>query len=136
MSKDSQSPFDDIHLGWMEKKYTIPAYRVMGAIKRIEDHITLGELQATASRGTIKLGRIAAAYAELLRYAGAEGVTEIEVYAGMFSKNAQANVVGAVSALLSMMIPTNVKIGAAPPSGEGNRRAPRTAQSSSKRRSS
>lgn len=135
MSKESQSPFDDIHLGWMDQKYTIPAHRVMGAIKRIEDHITLGELQASASRGSIKLGRIAGAYAELLRYAGAESVTETEVYAGMFTDKAQANVVGAVSALLSMMIPTNVKLGAAAP-GEGNRRARPTASSSSKRRSS
>lgn len=138
MSKDtnqSQSPFDDIHLGWKGQKYTIPAHRVMGAIKRIEDQITLGELQASASRGSLKLGRIAGAYAELLRYAGADGVTETDVYAGMFTEDAQANVVGAVSALLSMMIPRNVKLGIASP-GEGNRRARRTARSSSKRRSS
>jgi hypothetical protein len=133
-------PFDDIHLGWAGQKYTIPAHRVMGAIKRIEDHVTLAELQRDAGRGTLRLGKMAAAYAEVLRYAGAPAVTEGDVYAAMFGEQAQSTVIAAVSMLLGMMIPRNVKLavagkdaaaGKAPP-----RRERRAAAKSSKRRSS
>lgn len=135
MSAASSSPFDDIHLGWAGQKYTIQSHRVMGAIKLVEDHLTLGELHATAARGKVKLSHVAAAYAELLRYAGAFDVTETDVYVGMFDgASAQSNVIGAVSGLLAMMIPRNIKLAVAP-KGEGNRRVRRTAQSSSKRRS-
>lgn len=130
----SAAPFDDIHLGWQGKTLTIPAHRVMGAIKRIEDHVTLAELQADAGRGTLRLGKLAAAYADVLRYAGAAGVTEEDVYAGMFGVEAQKNVVGAIASLLGMMIPRNVRLGVTA-SGEGNRRARRAGRSSSKRRS-
>jgi hypothetical protein len=135
-----QSPFDDIHLGWEGQKYTIPAHRVMGAIKRIEDHVTLAELQRDAGRGTLRLGKMAAAFAEVLRYAGAPAVTEADVYAKMFGDEAQATVVAAVSMLLGMMIPRNVKIAVETAAkggatGGGTRRARRAAASSSKRRS-
>lgn len=137
----ASSPFDDIHLGWQGKTLTIPAHRVMGAIKRIEDHVTLAELQADAGRGTLRLGKLSAAYADVLRYAGANGVTEEDVYAGMFGVDAQKNVVGAIAGLLGMMIPRNVRLGVTP-SGEGNRRQRRaagkprkTGRSSSKRHS-
>ncbi|KRR16864.1 hypothetical protein [Bradyrhizobium retamae] len=133
------SPFDDIHLAWQGKTFTIPADRVMGAIKRIEDHLTLAELQRDAGRGTLRLGKMAAAYADVLRYAGAGAVTESDVYAGMFGEDAEKNVVGAVSMLLGMMIPHNVKLAVAKAQGggpgEGNRRVRRAARRSSKRRS-
>jgi hypothetical protein len=129
------SPFDDIHFGWAGQQYTIPAHRVMGAIKRIEDHVTLAELQRDAGRGTLRLGKMAAAYAEVLRYAGAPAVTEADVYAAMFGEDAQKTVIAAVSMLLGMMIPRNVKLaveGGAP--GKAPRRVRRAAASSSKRR--
>ena len=139
MSGD-ESPFEDIHLGWAGKKYTIPADRVMGAIKRIEDHVTLAELQRDAGRGTLRLGKLSAAFADVLRYAGAAGVTERAVYAGMFGEEAQVNVVSAVTALLGMMIPTNVKLGVETAAkgggtGEARRRTRKPAARSSKRRS-
>ena len=61
MTDRVSSPFSNIHLAWQGKTFSIPATRVMGAIKRVEDHVTLGELQGAASRGSLKLGRIAAA---------------------------------------------------------------------------
>lgn len=139
MSGES-SPFEDIHLGWAGERYTIPAGRVMGAIKRIEDHVTLAELQRDSFAGKLRLAKISAAFADVLRYAGAKDVSEDDVYAGMFGAEAQANVVGAVSSLLGMMIPTNVRLGvetAAKGGGAGEAR-PRTrkaAARSSKRRS-
>jgi len=135
MSGAGSSPFDDIHLGWDGKQFTIPAHRVMGAIKRVEDHVTLAELQGDAGRGTLRLAKLSAAYAEVLRYAGVADVTEDAVYAGMFGDQAQQNVVGAVASLLGMMIPRNVKLAVTKP-GEGNRRARKAARSSSKRRTS
>lgn len=137
MSETGTAPFDDIHVSWQGKPYTIPAHRIMGAIKRIEDHITLAELQRDASRGTLRLGKLAAAFAEVLRYAGAAAVTETDVYAGMFSDESQSNVVGAVGSLLGLMIPRNTRLAVAggDAAGEDNRRGRRTARRSSKRRS-
>jgi len=134
------SPFDAIHLRWQGKTHTIAPDRVMGAIQRIEDHLTLAELQADAARGTLRLGKMSAAFASVLRYAGAEEVTASDVYAGMFGEDAKQNVVAAVALLLGMMIPTNVKLGvtAARETAAGKeapRRVRRAAAKSSKRRS-
>lgn len=130
------SPFDPVHVAWAGKQYTIAADRVMGAIKRVEDHVTLAELQVAASRGQLKLARLAGAYADLLRYAGAADVTEADVYAGMFGADAENVVVQGTYALLSLMIPRDAKLLGAPNKGESNRRARRVAARSSKRRSS
>lgn len=114
-----QAIFDDIHVGWKDQKYTIPANRVMGAIKRIENHVTLGELQDDVQRGTLRLSHIAAAYAALLRYAGAKDVTEEDVYDGMFDAGGAEVSVGAIGALLTMMVPKKRKPAPEAEPGEG-----------------
>lgn len=97
--------FDDIRLEWQGRQHVIRANRVMGAIARIEDVITLVELQRYADRGTAPLAKIAMAYGAVLRYAGADA-SDDDVYAGMFSGNSsQDDVVASVSQLLAMMIP-------------------------------
>ena len=98
------SIFDDVRLSWAGKPYLIPAHRVLGAIARIEEVVTLQELSAYAARGTAPMAIIAKAYAAVLEYAGAS-VTAEEVYAGMFDPAAGGEVGAAVSGLLGMMIP-------------------------------
>jgi len=115
----SGSPFDDVHLRWGGKDHTIPANRVMGAIKRVEDHYSLNQIQRDIARNDIKTSKVAAAFAELLRYAGERGVTEEQVYDGMFgSREAQETVMDSVILLLVMMIPKSGKIGGDAKPGE------------------
>lgn len=59
--------------------YTIPARELMRLICGIEDIITLIEIQEAAIRGTVKIGRIARAYAYVLSWVGVNK-TELEVY--------------------------------------------------------
>lgn len=133
--------FEDVHLDWGGRRYTIAASKVMGAIKRIEDEITLGEVQAAARRGNLPMGKIAAAYAGVLGYAGCE-VSAEEVYAGMFAAGNETDasvIVSAMVGLLGMMIPPQAVIDAADaaakenPEGEADRQARRAAASLSKR---
>lgn len=106
------SVFADITLTWRERTYRIPARKVMGAINRIEDVITLKELTETgAERATVNLSRVACAFASVLRYAGAV-VTEEEVYLAMLSEDGAAEAMQAgVSTLLEMMIPPAARAG-------------------------
>lgn len=100
--------FDDITLTWRGKEYKIEARRVMGAIRRIEEHVTLSEMLRAASEGNIKFGNVAAAYAALLNYAGAR-VTDEEVYSSMFDEGASERIFTAVDTLLQMMMPPNIR---------------------------
>lgn len=110
------SGFDDVKFGWAGKEYVIPAHKVLGAIARVEDVVTLQELQRNGVKETIPLAKLAMAYGVLLRYAGAQ-VTDMEIYNGMFGvgKDAQAIViVEAITNLVVLMIPPDAqkKIGA------------------------
>lgn len=98
--------FEDIRLEWAGKEYTIKSNRMLGAIARIEDVVTLSELQRFGARGTVPMAKIAMAYGAVLRYMGAE-VTDDEVYAGMFGATGTGAdaVVNSISALVAMMIP-------------------------------
>ena len=62
--------FDDVTLNWGGRDYTIPANRMMGAIARIEDVVTLVELNAYFGRDAVPLGKISMAFGAVLRYAG------------------------------------------------------------------
>lgn len=107
----SGSPFDDVHLRWDGKDYTIPANRVMGAIKRCEEHYSLNRIQRDIALNDIKTSKVAAAFAELLRYAGARDASEDQVYNGMFgSSEAQETVMDSVILLLLMMVPKKGKV--------------------------
>lgn len=105
--------FDDIRLKWKGNEYTIPSNRVLGAIMRIEQVVSIDDLfsalpqAAGGVKTTIKLGALSCAFATALRYAGAE-VEDEEVYASIFGSNPQdaaSSMLGAVQGLLSMMIP-------------------------------
>jgi hypothetical protein len=89
--------FSDIELVWGGKTYTIKSHRVMGAMARMEEHITLTEMGAFARRGTAPLVRMCQAYAAVLQYAGAR-ITPEEVYQTALS---EAN--GQMAVFLTMM---------------------------------
>jgi hypothetical protein len=99
------SRFDDIRLSWAGREYTLPAGRVMAAIARVEDVITLVELRRYSERGTAPMAKLAMAYASVLREAGAR-VEDEEVYVGMFGpETSGAAVLTAINGLLAMMLP-------------------------------
>jgi hypothetical protein len=124
--------FEDIRLQWAGKDYTIRANRVLGAIARIEDVLTLSELQRFSMRGTAPMAKLSMAYGAVLRYAGAT-VTDEEVYAGMFGETGTGAdaVVESISALVAMMVPPQPKTADKEPKS-GN--AVPAATASSKRR--
>lgn len=102
--------FEPFEMEWAGKKYVIPAHRVMGAIARVEDVVTLPQLQDHGLRGSMPMAKIAMAYGALLRYAGA-AVTDTEVYEGMFTSlrenNAKA-LVDSTVVLMSLMVPPSL----------------------------
>jgi len=101
--------FDEIKLGWQGKTYAIPANSAMRAIALIEEHITMQELVQYAQRGTAPIGRLANAYASILRFAGCK-VEDFEVYLGMFGNDGgQEAIAASVNGLLTMMIPSDLR---------------------------
>jgi hypothetical protein len=121
--------FDDIKLEWAGKAYTVPANRVLGAIARIEEVVTIKDLAHCAATQSLPVAKLSMAYGSLLRYAGAE-VTDEEIYAGMFGNVTDATrTAQAIGGLLAMMIPKN----AIKTSGGGSGNVKPTAASSRKR---
>lgn len=125
--------FDDVELEWAGKTYTIPANKVMGAIARIEDVMTLGELISYMERETAPFGKIAAAYGAVLRYAGCK-VSDEDVYSGIFAAatpgEVQSLVITSLTTLLAMMMPRQPD-SAEKESPQGNRLSRRAAAAGS-----
>jgi hypothetical protein len=101
-------------LEWKGDKYTIPSNRVMGAIARVEQVITFYEMcRMTSTRGAPAMTRVAAAYASLLRYAGASADDE-EIYQDLFTvvdeDRPQQNVFHAINTLMMLMVPPNQRM--------------------------
>jgi hypothetical protein len=101
--------FEPVVLEWAGVLYTIPANKVLGAIARIEEVVTLHELIQAAQDGKIPMAKLSMAFASVLRYAGATMTTDEEVYGAIFSPGAVDNVIAATNVLLQMMIPPNLK---------------------------
>lgn len=114
--------FDPIVLSWRGRNHVIPPNRVMGAIARIEDFVTMGELRDYGLKKTIPMGKLAQAFAAVIEYAGGK-VDSDEVYADMFAGGeAQVNAAAAINALMGMMIPPESVAGkaqAAKPKSKG-----------------
>jgi hypothetical protein len=96
--------FDDIRLGWKGVPFLIPANRIMGALARVEDIVTLDELQRFAVRKTAPMAKLSMAYGSLLRYAGCF-VSDEAVYSEMVRSDDGAAVMTAINGLMSMMLP-------------------------------
>lgn len=126
------SKFQPIILEYKGRKYIIPANQVMGAILVIEDYVTLAQLFQWQESGIAPLGKIASAYAAVLRYAGAE-VSSEEMYEAMFSKDAAENSSLAVRHILSLMLPpSGLNVGGAATATKGKGSDQKKARSSKK----
>ncbi len=105
--------YDPVELDWRGKTYSIPPRKVLGAIARVEEHLTFTELLGHAGRNTVATAKLAMAFGSLLRYAGAD-VTDDDVYEGMFAASVGSSegadaIVTAISILMSMMIPPGAR---------------------------
>jgi hypothetical protein len=97
--------FDEIRLGWQGRKFVIPPNKVMGALARVEDVVTLEELQRYGARKTAPMAKLAMAYGTALRYAGSSA-SDDEIYRELVRGTEDgAGVLAAIAGLLSMMIP-------------------------------
>jgi len=130
--------FQAVTLTWAGKSYTIPAKEMMQVIARIEDHITLVELQRYyQQRGGIPFARMCNALASVLEYVGAK-VDAGDIYASMFSATGeddeQVVAIEAVKMLLHMMVPDGA--GASIPDAGAKKKRPykRAVAALSKRR--
>jgi hypothetical protein len=127
--------FDAVTLAWAGSEYVIPSNRVMGAIARIEDVVTLEELGRYGERGTMPIAKLAMAYGAVLRYAGAR-VEDEDVFTGMFSDGQkQSDIVTAMMSLLGMMLPPHaLQSGDDPPAANPpSRQAGQAAAASSRK---
>lgn len=104
--------FDDLSFEWAGKTYNLPAHKVLGAIARVEDIITLHELQRYGQKGSTPLAKLAMAYGVLLRYTGAN-VSDNEIYEAMFGTgNIDSNaIIESIVTLVAMMIPPSAQVG-------------------------
>jgi hypothetical protein len=105
------STFDDLKLVWSGNTYVVPARQMLEAIARVEDVITLHELSVYLQRDTAPIGRLARAYASVLRCAGAE-VTDEQVYRYMFGDGTESLVRtrNLVTLLQAILLPPEVRI--------------------------
>jgi hypothetical protein len=115
------SIFEDVLITWSGTEYKIESSRVMGAIARVEEVITLKELFEFHQKNSAPLAKLSMAFAAVLNYAGAN-VTEEKVYEAMFTGDNQMSVINSINTLLMMMIPpSSLKAGnaeAAPTGGK------------------
>lgn len=115
----SSKKFDPIVLGWKNKEYTIPSNKVMEAIMRIEDVVTLPELHKMQQRGGAPLAKLSRAFASVIQFAGAKNVTEDEVYISMFDDSEDQEAAAmAIMGILQMMTPPASMMGNSPPPGK------------------
>jgi hypothetical protein len=101
--------FQDIELVWQGQTYVVPAHRVMGAIYRMEEVITVDEFSVYALRGAAPVGRLCGVYSAVLQYAGAS-VSPEDVYAEVFrDAEKKRAVMEAVINLMQMMLPAEAR---------------------------
>jgi len=116
--------FEEVSLTWEGKEYKIEPTKVMGAIAKIEEIITLKELLEYFQKGDAPMAKLSMSFATVLRYAGAK-VTDEEVYSGMFQDGLQDNIMNSIYNLLFMMIPPSAinkpgKVQAVPTGGKNS----------------
>jgi hypothetical protein len=127
--------FSDFKMSWDGVDYSIPKDRILGAIEIVEDVVTISQIHSMlADPETIKFRKVARAFGELLRYAGAK-ITDEQVYEGLFSRDKEktSSVMVSLFLLLKLMIPESAmqvpEKSEAPASGNANRQARRAAAS-------
>ena len=98
------SIFQDVVLSYDGSEYRVKSNDVMRLIAKIEDVITIGEL----TNGNVKFAKLAMAYGEALRFAGAN-VDDDAVYKAIYTAKGVVSAQDAVSGLLALMIPVDIK---------------------------
>lgn len=105
--------FDDVKLTWGGSEYVVPADRVFELVRRVEDILMNGGSVPAFVRllqNKVSQSNLAAAYAEALRFAGAQ-VTPQDVYLSIMndfaadSASAARKVQDAVIGLLCIISP-------------------------------
>ena len=97
------SIFHEVGLSWKGEEFTVPHDRVMGLIEVIEEVVTIQDL---TSKNGVKFGKISRAYSDALKYAGARGATQEQVYSAMIGGSGEGVAIQeAVNSLLMLMIP-------------------------------
>jgi hypothetical protein len=77
--------FEEVRFMWADREWRITPDRMLACIAKIEDVITLGELNEYLSSRRIPFGKLAMAFAAVLRHAGVPNVNDYEVYRSMFA---------------------------------------------------
>jgi hypothetical protein len=101
------SSFVDVVLNWDGKQYTIKAYRVLGAVARIEDHVTMVELMQAAQAGSMPVAKVAMALGAVLKYAGAPATPE-DVYEHILTSSGAA-VLECLNSILELVVPPSLR---------------------------
>lgn len=97
--------FQEVKLRWGDEEFVVAPDRIMPLLAKIEDVITIGELQRSVTQAKPPIAKLAMAFGIALRHAGAK-VTDDEVYEGMFAEGElQVKVAQSVFSLLVLMIP-------------------------------
>jgi hypothetical protein len=112
--------FQDYEIGWKGQSYVIPSNHLLLVIAAVEEHITLAELVANATRRKLPMVKVCGAYAAILAAAGIQGadgkapIAAEEVYLGMFAGEgnliqktsaALEQAAGVIQGLLALMVP-------------------------------
>ena len=112
-----------ITLVWKGETHTIPPRRVMECILAVEDIITLGQLARASQANDPPVGRLARAYATVLRMLGVT-VEDHEVYRAMFGPDLAMTPLATINTLLTLLVPPEAI--AARGTSEGNSPGPTT----------
>lgn len=131
-----QSMFEPVKIIWNGRDYKIAPDAMMEAIARVEEHVTLEEINTAINGGGIKRVNLARAFASLLRYAGGN-FTDEEIYKAMFAANEGNAIIASVTTLLAMMVPPSLRVKLEKEGGaekQENRASRRAARSSSGQR--
>src|SRR5262245_34944655 len=101
--------FEPIELTWKGLTYKIPSGRVLKAVAKVEEIITLSLMSTAAQAGSVPVAKVAMAYGSVLRFAGAV-VEDEEVYEAMMSGGTDGqSTMQLVNGLLVIMIPKRLQ---------------------------
>jgi hypothetical protein len=103
--------FESVAISWRGVEKVILPDQLLRCIAKIEDVLTLAELERYAEERKVPFGKIAMAFGAVLRHAGFK-VTDLEVYRELFNETEgtedekkYAVAIDAVQKLLVLMLP-------------------------------
>lgn len=104
--------FDPVVLAWNGVKYRVPSSRRLRLIARVEEELTLAELQEYQRRKTAPVAKLALAYGAALRFAGCDDVDDDDVYLSIISGKETLGIMTMLNTLLMMMLPKEGSVAA------------------------